>query len=942
MLLLCALIVGTSSVWADEVTFTPGTDTGETSVTKSGVTCTMTTMNHSSYYQIYANQSGTFACSSGNITKIEFTCTASGTSKYGPGNASANVGSYSYSGTNGTWTGEATSVTISSTAQVRMSSLTITYTSAAPAYSITAQSNNENYGTVSLTGSVITANPADGYTYASPAYTVNSGTATVDQNGNSFTVTPSTDCTITINFEAIPTHAITCVASPNDKGTISPSPVSAYEGQIVTLSYSPEVGYELSSIVITKTSDGTATGITPAKSGDDYTFTMPGYAVTATATFEYNLFEGSFAKVTSTSALEDGEYYVIYSTKAMNSTVTSGKMGAASITINNDIIENPDKSIVWKFVKNGDYWDLYNEKTGKYCYIEGTNTSAFKIAESASYHFAITTYATGGGFKFKTTHSSGRGIAYGNNDFGSYAESNNPTVYLYKYTVLTERTITFNGNGGTYNEETTYTQNVYDGVKATLDVNQFTRNGYAFVGWNTEDDGNGDSYYDEDNITVTGSNLTLYAQWAPLYSLTIDDNIDGGSVSVEGDITSATAGTEITLSSSPTVGHAFSAWNVYKADDNTTTVTVTDNKFDMPEYNVFISAIFEEGTTYTLVNSVDALYDGMKCVIVNEDGKVSMSTTQNTNNRGQVNVASSINTTDHILANPPATTQEIILEYTYYNKENPTYGWAFNVGTNTYLYAASSNSNHLKTTTFSKNSLTDITFSSNNATILFKGDYTINWIKYNSNSSIFSCYPSNNTTQAEIQLYKKNYNVASHVVELSQGEWGTFCPSVDVQIPEGINAYYATYADNTLTAVLIESGKIKEGEGVLLKATSNSGSYTFNATTGASRIAANKLMGRVEGLTPNTSYFTYYVFTGTGFARYENTIPANKAYFRVNGAYNPASAPSAIRFEEEVNNATDIKSLNTNENVAKFIENGQILIKKNGIVYDALGRVIRK
>lgn len=112
-----------------EIAFTPGTDTGETSVTKSGVTVTMTTMNNASYYQIYANQSGTFTCSSGTITKIEFTCTASGTSKYGPGNTSSDVGTYSYSGNKGTWTGDASSITLSSTAQVRMSTLSVTHSS---------------------------------------------------------------------------------------------------------------------------------------------------------------------------------------------------------------------------------------------------------------------------------------------------------------------------------------------------------------------------------------------------------------------------------------------------------------------------------------------------------------------------------------------------------------------------------------------------------------------------------------------------------------------------------------------------------------------------------------------------------------------------------------------------------------------------------------------
>ena len=79
-----------------------------------------------------------------------------------------------------------------------------------PEYTIEAASNNTNYGTVSLSGSVITASPASGYTYANPAYTVSpANSATVAQNGNAFTVTPSANTTVTINFEAIPTYTVT-------------------------------------------------------------------------------------------------------------------------------------------------------------------------------------------------------------------------------------------------------------------------------------------------------------------------------------------------------------------------------------------------------------------------------------------------------------------------------------------------------------------------------------------------------------------------------------------------------------------------------------------------------------------------------------------------------------------------------------------------------------
>lgn len=91
--------------------------------------------------------------------------------------------------------------------------------SVAPAYTITAQSNNNTYGTVSLDGSVITGSPALGYRYASPAYTVITGSASVVQVGNNFTVTPSTDCTVQINFEAIPTHTANFSVNGNTSRT---------------------------------------------------------------------------------------------------------------------------------------------------------------------------------------------------------------------------------------------------------------------------------------------------------------------------------------------------------------------------------------------------------------------------------------------------------------------------------------------------------------------------------------------------------------------------------------------------------------------------------------------------------------------------------------------------------------------------------------------------
>ncbi len=213
--LLMVMLLSIGQMWAADVTFTPGTETGATSVTKSGVTCTMTTMNNASYYQIYANQSGTFSVASGNITKIEFTCTASGTSKYGPGNASANVGSYSYSGTKGTWTGEASSVTISSTAQIRMTALTITVSTSSSEKTLSASPAVIDFGTVeqgttglaesvevtyaNLTGPVTYSGLSDAFSASGSInasgdeITIEANTATIGEYEQTLTVTSAND-----------------------------------------------------------------------------------------------------------------------------------------------------------------------------------------------------------------------------------------------------------------------------------------------------------------------------------------------------------------------------------------------------------------------------------------------------------------------------------------------------------------------------------------------------------------------------------------------------------------------------------------------------------------------------------------------------------------------------------------------------------------------------
>ena len=80
----------------------------------------------------------------------------------------------------------------------------------ASAHTVTWTINPAAGGTLSETsGNTTTVTPNDAYTYGNPAYTVTSGKATVSQNNNTFTASPTANCTIQINMVEKPKYTVT-------------------------------------------------------------------------------------------------------------------------------------------------------------------------------------------------------------------------------------------------------------------------------------------------------------------------------------------------------------------------------------------------------------------------------------------------------------------------------------------------------------------------------------------------------------------------------------------------------------------------------------------------------------------------------------------------------------------------------------------------------------
>lgn len=155
--------------------------------------------------------------------------------------------------------------------------------------------------------------------------------------------------------------------------------------------------------------------------------------------------------------------------------------------------------------------------------------------------------------------------------------------------------------------------------------------------------------------------------------------------------------------------------------------------------------------TYTLVTNINQLSAGDKIIITNAGSSQAISTTQNGNNRAQTSVSASNNE-----ITPGNSVQVITLEET-----GTTNVYYFNVGINAYLYAASSSSNYLRTSsllTVGNNGKWLISISNNTAYITAQGTNSRNKLKYNSsnNPPIFSCYSSG---QNDVKIYKKTSNL---------------------------------------------------------------------------------------------------------------------------------------------------------------------------------------
>lgn len=151
-------------------------------------------------------------------------------------------------------------------------------------------------------------------------------------------------------------------------------------------------------------------------------------------------------------------------------------------------------------------------------------------------------------------------------------------------------TVTFESNGG---KGTMPPQEFTPGVAQNLSQNTFTRSGYIFIEWNTEEDGTGTSYADEESVTLTDGHVTAtlshFSDYFAASDYVLNDVIllQTGEGSAGASAYSCVPGTIVNLIATPADGWKFVKWESQQ-------VTVTDGSFTMPDMDVTLKAIFEK------------------------------------------------------------------------------------------------------------------------------------------------------------------------------------------------------------------------------------------------------------------------------------------------------------------------------------------------------------
>lgn len=199
-------------------------------------------------------------------------------------------------------------------------------------------------------------------------------------------------------------------------------------------------------------------------------------------------------------ASSDNAPLTLSDSASFNSDEPGEEQGNEPLPNNDEIpVGNADGNVVITYNANGGVGDDYTQTIAA----DATNDTLTPCGFTREHYTFI-------GWN---TADDGTGDAYIDEASVNKDSFTDTAVTLYAQWEKSEVVITFNANSGNGAD---YTQII--SADANLDANTFTKDYYAFVGWNTAADGSGEGFDETQEVTLEtfeGAEVKLYAQWLP-------------------------------------------------------------------------------------------------------------------------------------------------------------------------------------------------------------------------------------------------------------------------------------------------------------------------------------------------------------------------------------------------------------------------------------------
>lgn len=587
-------------------------------------------------------------------------------------------------------------------------------------------------------------------------------TASITISGNTYSKT----CSVTVEAP----KTLTSIAVSDQKTTLKKD--SNFEfGGTVTATYNDS---STKDVTFSSTFSGYNMSV-----ADTYTVTVSYTEGIVTKTASYSLTVANagntyYQKCTSMSDIENGGNYVIIGYKsdttqyyAMPAYSSGNNIKGVTVTLteNNTRLteENMSTAQVWTLTSTGTSNQYYIGDGTNYLYAAGSGTNNYLKTKSS-------TDSTAGAFTISySTFFSVVAASDNRNTMRFNSANSQPLFSCYADDSSQTEVMFFKEMSGGSGEPTlsSITLDTSD-VQTTFVVNDtFNYDGLIVIAHYSDS-----STEDLDSFDVSSPNMSTagnktitvsYSEKSATYTITVTavpssisasvdktfyvgETISKSDISVEDNL-----GNEIT-------GFTFSSYQFTYADASSGGSLTSKIFTDAISYSTFTCSLTVQvqrkayapivPESWTKVTDASSLAIGDQIVIAAEEYDYAISTTQNTNNRGQTSITKDGNT----ITWTGSSVQILTLTTTAGIEDAPSGSFGFYTGSG-YLYAASSTANHLKTQkTNNVNGAWVIAISNGDTTITATASSYRNKLKYNASSSLFACYSSG---QDDVAVYKK-------------------------------------------------------------------------------------------------------------------------------------------------------------------------------------------